>query len=272
MLNGLRRGIAHPQRGLVSPAQFVRIAEESGSIAAIGRWVLHEAFRRSRARRTAGLPPIRMAVNISAVESRDKALAESVGGILEEHGLLRCDLELELTGTLWMRDSNSIAVALQSLSELGVRIALDDFGVGYASSSHLKHFPIDALKIDRSSAHNLLADADDASIVSAKIAMGKALQIRVNAQGVETREQLAPLRRQGCAAKLEFIHNLPRVAWNYSRTTWRFGSIIEVFMKFIPSVSEGLLGATVPADRYALTPPVRRSKMQISRRRLYRKP
>ena len=188
----------HPQRGLVSPAQFVPIAEESGFIAAIGRWVLHGACRQSRAWRAAGLPPMRIAINISTVELRDKSFVESVGGILEEHGILPQDLELELTETFLMRDSNSTAAVLQSLSDLGVRIALDDFGTGYSSLSHLKRFPIDTLKIDQSFVRNLPTDADDASIVDAVIGMGKGLQIRVVAEGVETREQLAFLRKRGC--------------------------------------------------------------------------
>ncbi|MGB6487745.1 MAG: EAL domain-containing protein [Steroidobacteraceae bacterium] len=188
----------HPQRGLVSPARFVPIAEESGFIAAIGRWVLHEACRQSRAWRAAGLPPLRIAINISTVELRDKGFVESVGAILEEHGLVPQDLELELTETFLMRDSNSTAAVLQSLSKLGVRIALDDFGTGYSSLSHLKRFPIDTLKIDQSFVRNLPTDADDASIVDAVIGMGEGLQIRVVAEGVETREQLAFLRKRGC--------------------------------------------------------------------------
>jgi diguanylate cyclase (GGDEF)-like protein/PAS domain S-box-containing protein len=188
----------HPQRGLVLPAQFVPMAEESGFIAAIGRWVLHEACRQTREWRAAGLPPLRMAINVSTVELRGKGFVESVGGILEEHGLMPRDLELELTETFLMRDSNSTAAALRSLNTLGVRIALDDFGTGYSSLSHLKRFPIDTLKIDRSFVHDLATDAEDASIVSAVIGMGKGLQIRVVAEGVETLEQLAFLRKQGC--------------------------------------------------------------------------
>ena len=188
----------HPQRGLVLPAQFVPIAEESGFIAAIGRWVLYEACRQTREWRAAGLPPLRLAINVSTVELRGKGYMESVGGILEEHGLEPRDLELELTETFLMRDSNSTAAVLQSLSNLGVRIALDDFGTGYSSLSHLKRFPIDTLKIDQSFVHNLATDADDASIVSAVVGMGKGLQIRVVAEGVETLEQLAFLRKQGC--------------------------------------------------------------------------
>jgi diguanylate cyclase (GGDEF)-like protein/PAS domain S-box-containing protein len=188
----------HPQRGLVLPAQFVPIAEESGFIAAIGRWVLHEACRQSREWRVAGLPPLRIAINISTVELRSHGFVEGVAGVLEEHGLMPSDLELELTETFLMRDSNSTAAVLRSLSNLGVRIALDDFGTGYSSLSHLRRFPIDTLKIDRSFVHSLPTDAEDASIVSAMIGMGKGLRIRVVAEGVETLEQVALLRNQGC--------------------------------------------------------------------------
>ena len=207
----------HPQRGLVRPAQFVPIAEESGFIAPIGRWVLHEACRQSRAWRAAGLPPVRIAINISTVELRGKGFVESVGGILEEHGLVPEDLELELTETFLMRDSNSTAAVLQSLSDLGVRIALDDFGTGYSSLSHLKRFPIDTLKIDQSFVRNLAADADDASIVSAVIGMGKGLQIRVVAEGVETREQLAFLRRQGCPEGQGYYFSRPGSVREFSQ-------------------------------------------------------
>ena len=207
----------HPQRGLVSPAQFVPIAEESGFIAAIGRWVLHEACRQSRAWRAAGLPPMRIAINISTVELRDKGFVESVGAILEEHGLVPQDLELELTETFLMRDSNSTAAVLQSLSDLGVRIALDDFGTGYSSLSHLKRFPIDTLKIDQSFVRNLPTDADDASIVDAVIGMGKGLQIRVVAEGVETREQLAFLRKRGCPEGQGYYFSRPVSAREFTQ-------------------------------------------------------
>jgi diguanylate cyclase (GGDEF)-like protein/PAS domain S-box-containing protein len=207
----------HPQRGLVPPGQFVPIAEESGFIAAIGRWVLHEACRQSRAWRAAGLPPMRIAINISTVELRRKGFVESVGGILEEHGLMPQDLELELTETFLMHDSNSAAAVLQSLSNLGVRIALDDFGTGYSSLSHLKRFPIDTLKIDQSFVRNLAIDADDASIVSAVIGMGKGLQIRVVAEGVETREQLAFLRKRGCPEGQGYYFSRPVSASEFTQ-------------------------------------------------------
>jgi diguanylate cyclase (GGDEF)-like protein/PAS domain S-box-containing protein len=207
----------HPERGLVSPAQFVPIAEESGFISAIGRWVLHEACRQSQAWRAAGLPAMRMAMNISTVELRGDGFVESIGGILDEHGLVPGDLELELTETFLMHDSNSTAAVLQSLSDLGVRIALDDFGTGYSSLSHLKRFPIDTLKIDQSFVRHLATDADDASIVGAVIGMGKGLQIRVVAEGVETREQLAFLRKQGCPEGQGFYFSRPMCADEFSQ-------------------------------------------------------
>jgi diguanylate cyclase (GGDEF)-like protein/PAS domain S-box-containing protein len=207
----------HPERGLVSPAQFVPIAEESGFIAAIGRWVLQEACRQSQAWRAAGLPAMRVAMNISTVELRGDGFVESIGGILDEHGLVPGDLELELTETFLMHDSNSTAAVLQSLSDLGVRIALDDFGTGYSSLSHLKRFPIDTLKIDQSFVRHLATDADDASIVSAVIGMGKGLQIRVVAEGVETREQLAFLRKQGCPEGQGYYFSRPMCADEFSQ-------------------------------------------------------
>ena len=137
--------------------------------------------------------------------------------MLFRSGLVPGDLELELTETFLMHDSNSIAAVLQSLSDLGVRIALDDFGTGYSSLSHLKRFPIDTLKIDQSFVRNLAVDAADASIVRAVIGMGKGLQVRVVAEGVETREQLAFLRKQGCPEGQGYYFSRPVSAREFSQ-------------------------------------------------------
>jgi diguanylate cyclase (GGDEF)-like protein/PAS domain S-box-containing protein len=188
----------HPQRGLVPPAQFIPIAEESGFIVAIGRWVLREACRQTRAWRDAGLPPMRVAINVSTVELRDNGFVENVRVTLQENKLAPRDLELELTETFLTRDSKSSAAILQSLSDMDVQITLDDFGTGYSSLSHLKRYPINALKIDQSFVRNLTTDAADAGIVSAVIGMGKDLHMRIVAEGVETREQLAFLQKHGC--------------------------------------------------------------------------
>lgn len=188
----------HPRRGLVLPAQFVPIAEESGLIVAIGRWVLREACRQAREWQGAGLSLPRIAINISAVELRDKDFVAGVRSALMETGLSPGDLELELTETFLMEDSNSTAAVLVALEDMGVRLALDDFGTGYSSLSHLRLFPIGILKIDQSFVRDLTTDADDASIVTGLINMGRNLRMRVVAEGVETREQLAFLQEHNC--------------------------------------------------------------------------
>ena len=181
--------------------QFIPVAEECGFIVPIGRWVLREACRQARAWQDAGLPPMRIAINISAVELRAKDFVAGVRAIPLETGLEPCYLELELTETFLMQDSKSTAAVLQALKDMGVHLALDDFGTGYSSLSYLKRFPIDTLKIDQSFVRDLTTDADDASIVTAVISMGKSLHMRVVAEGVETREQLAFLQEQSCPGR-----------------------------------------------------------------------
>jgi diguanylate cyclase (GGDEF)-like protein/PAS domain S-box-containing protein len=188
----------HPQRGLMLPAQFIPIAEECGFIVAIGRWVLREACQQAKHWEAAGLPATRIAINVSPVELRAKDFIAGVRNILRETGLKPSHLELELTETFLMQDTASTAAVLRAINELGVRLALDDFGTGYSSLSHLKRFPIDTLKIDRSFVRDVTTHADDASIVSAVISMGKSLHMRVVAEGVETLQQLAFLRKHSC--------------------------------------------------------------------------
>jgi predicted signal transduction protein with EAL and GGDEF domain len=188
----------HPQRGLVPPGQFVTIAEDCGLIVPIGRWVLREACRQARAWQTAGLPPLCVAINISPVELRAPGFVAGVRTILKETGLEPRYLELELTETVLIEDSRSVADVLEELKDIGVLLALDDFGTGYSSLSHLKRFPIDTLKIDQSFVRDLTVDEDDAGIVTAVIGMGRSLHMRVVAEGVETREQLEILQEHGC--------------------------------------------------------------------------
>jgi diguanylate cyclase (GGDEF)-like protein/PAS domain S-box-containing protein len=195
----------HPQRGLVPPMQFIALAEDCGLIVPIGRWVLREACRQARAWQIAGLPALCVAVNVSSVELRNAGFAAGVRAILAETGLAPHYLELELTETFLLRDSASTAQVLQELKDIGVQLALDDFGTGYSSLSYLKRFPIDALKIDRSFVSNLATDEDDAGIVTAVIALGKSLHMRVVAEGVETREQLQFLQQHGCPQAQGFL-------------------------------------------------------------------
>jgi diguanylate cyclase (GGDEF)-like protein/PAS domain S-box-containing protein len=199
----------HPQRGLVPPGQFIAVAEECGLIVPIGRWVLREACRQARAWQRAGLPPTSIAINISAVELRDRGFASAVRAALADSGLEPRYLELELTETVLMEDSRSIADMLRELKEIGVLLALDDFGTGYSSLSYLKRFPIDTLKIDQSFVRDLTTDADDAGIVAAVIGMGNSLHMRVVAEGIETREQLEFLQEYNCPQGQGFYFSRP---------------------------------------------------------------
>ena len=189
-----------PQHGLVLPSDFIPVAEETGLIVPIGRWVLQEACRQARLWLDAGLPPLRMSVNVSAVELRAFDFVASVRNVLIKTGIKPDLLELEITETFLMQDEKVTDATLRALKEMGVRLALDDFGTGYSSLSYVKRLPITCLKIDRSFVHNLGStdDADDASIVSAVINMGKSLRMCVVAEGVETLQQLTYLREQGC--------------------------------------------------------------------------
>jgi diguanylate cyclase (GGDEF)-like protein/PAS domain S-box-containing protein len=207
----------HPRRGLVPPVQFIRIAEECGLIVPIGRWVLAEACRQARAWQLAGQPPVCMAVNVSPVELRAPGFADCVRALLTELNLDARYLELEITETFLMQDSRSTADVLRELKQIGVLLTLDDFGTGYSSLSYLRRFPIDALKIDRSFVRDLITDADDANIVSAVIGMGKSLSLRVVAEGVETREQLAFLKEHGCPQGQGFFFGRPVPAADFDQ-------------------------------------------------------
>ncbi len=207
----------HLDRGLIPPAQFVPIAEDTGLLLPIGRWVLHEACRQARAWLDAGLRPVPVAVNISAVEFRDKGFLEGVRAILKDTRLEPRYLELELTESVLMQHADSAASVLQALKAMGVQLAVDDFGTGYSSLSYLRRFPIDTLKVDQSFVRQITADADDAIIASAVISMGKSLKLRVVAEGVETREQLAFLQGQRCDEGQGYYFSRPVVAEQFAK-------------------------------------------------------
>jgi EAL domain-containing protein (putative c-di-GMP-specific phosphodiesterase class I) len=207
----------HPDRGLIRPTQFVPIAEACGFIVPIGRWVLREACRQAKAWIDAGLPPMAVSVNISALEFRHKDFLENVFAVLKTSGLDPEYLELELTESVLMENAESAAAVLQTLKNAGVRIALDDFGTGYSSLSYLRQFPIDILKVDQSFVHEITADPDGAPIVSAIISMGKGLKHRVIAEGVETRGQLAFLRAKGCSEGQGYYFGHPVVAAQFAK-------------------------------------------------------
>ncbi len=187
----------HPIRGPVPPRQFIPIAEECGLILPIGNWVLREACKQAQAWTDAGLPLGTMGVNISAMEFRDEHFVEGVFAILKDTGLDPGSLELELTESVLMKGAASTESILKALRARGVRVAVDDFGTGYASLSYLRKFPIDALKIDQSFVRQTTS-APDTAIVTAIISMGRSLKLRVIAEGVETREELAFLQGHQC--------------------------------------------------------------------------
>jgi diguanylate cyclase (GGDEF)-like protein/PAS domain S-box-containing protein len=212
---------AHPERGLILPGQFMPIAEESGLIVPIGRWVLNESCARTRAWRDAGLPALRLAINTSAVELRTKGFVTGVRTTLAQAGLEPGDLELELTETFLLQDVDSTTRVLGELKDVGVQLALDDFGTGYASLNHLRRFPIDTLKIDRSFVRDITMDSADASIVRAVIGMGNSLGMQVVAEGIETAEQFDFLRQQGCPEGQGYYFSEPLIAEEFARTLVR---------------------------------------------------
>lgn len=188
----------HPQRGSVSPAQFIPVAEDCGLILPIGNWVLREACRQAQVWVNAGLPLGTIAVNISAIQLRNKDFLDGVFEILNDTGLDPRFLELELTETVLMRHAESTVSILEALRARGVQIAIDDFGTGYSSLSYLSKFPIDALKIDQSFIRQITTVPDETIIVKAVIGMSRSLKLRVVAEGVETQEQLAFLQAHEC--------------------------------------------------------------------------
>jgi diguanylate cyclase (GGDEF)-like protein/PAS domain S-box-containing protein len=188
----------HPVRGLVAPAQFIPVAEECGLILPIGKWVLSEACQQARTWLDAGLPAITMAVNVSAMEFRNENFLQGVLAVLKDTMLDPRSLELELTESVLMKHPESTQSTLTILRAKGIHVAVDDFGTGYSSLSYLRKFPIDALKIDQSFVHQITTSPDDTAIVTAVISMGRSLKLRVVAEGVETKEELAFLESHYC--------------------------------------------------------------------------
>ncbi|MEV5030085.1 EAL domain-containing protein [Paenibacillus sp. LPE1-1-1.1] len=187
----------HPQKGMIPPGNFIPLAEESGMIVQIGDWVLEEACRQNKAWQDAGLPLMPVSVNLSIRQFVQNDLASKVSAVLEKTGLDAKYLDLEITESMTM-DVSHVSRCLLDLTDLGVNISVDDFGTGYSSFHYLKNFPIDRLKIDRSFVRDIQQDPSDAEIVAAIIAMAHNLNIQVIAEGVETEEQMAFLRKHKC--------------------------------------------------------------------------
>jgi diguanylate cyclase (GGDEF)-like protein/PAS domain S-box-containing protein len=197
------------EEGMIPPSDFIPLAEESGLILDIGKWVLHAACAQTRLWQREGLPALRLAVNLSPLQFRQENLLGIVAEILRETGLAPEHLELEITESAIMDRSADTIAMLNRLAELGVHLSIDDFGTGYSSLAYLKQFPVDQLKIDRSFIRDITMDHDDAAIVSAMIAMSHNLGLKVTAEGVETRDQLEFLRMTGCDTYQGYYFSVP---------------------------------------------------------------
>ncbi|MFT7485383.1 MAG: EAL domain-containing protein (putative c-di-GMP-specific phosphodiesterase class I) [Candidatus Paceibacteria bacterium] len=199
----------HPELGMVSPGQFIPLAEETGLIVPIGEWVLETACRQVKQWEQGGFMPVRMAVNLSPVQFRKNSLCDTVAEILERTGLSPSLLELEVTESMLMHSLKDTVNTLQRLKAMGIYLSIDDFGTGYSSLSYLKGFPIDALKIDQSFVRDITAKADDAAIATSIILMGRSLNLNVIAEGVETESQRAFLEVLQCNEFQGFLVSPP---------------------------------------------------------------
>jgi len=199
----------HPELGVLSPLQFIPLAEETGLIVPIGRWVLREACAQNMAWQRRGLRPVSMAVNLSPRQFVDEHLLQDIDEALASSGMSPVLLQLEVTESMVMRNVARAVKVLDAIQSRGIRLAIDDFGTGYSSMSLMKQFPIDTIKIDRSFVRDLPNDSEDQAIAQAIISMGKALGMTVIAEGVETVEQQAFLRSHACDEMQGYLFSKP---------------------------------------------------------------
>jgi EAL domain-containing protein (putative c-di-GMP-specific phosphodiesterase class I) len=195
--------------GLITPTQFIPVAEETGLIVPIGRWVMKTACAQNVAWQRQGLPPVCMAVNLSLRQLIDDNLLEDIKAALDDSGMAPNLLELEITESMVMHNPPRLIELLTNIKKLGVRLAIDDFGTGYSSLAQIQHFPIDTLKVDRSFIRNLAQDSENQAITQAIITMGKTLKLTVVAEGVETQEQKDFLRDLICDEMQGFYFSKP---------------------------------------------------------------
>ncbi|HSM97606.1 MAG TPA: EAL domain-containing protein, partial [Gallionella sp.] len=188
----------HPEHGMIFPAEFIPVAEETGMIVAIGRWVLREACRQNAAWQQAGLRPLRVAVNLSAIQFRSDSLLDEIELALAETTLPASSLELEITESMVMEDPERVIDLLDKMRGRGIHLSLDDFGTGHSSLAYLKRFPIDCVKIDRTFIKDMPGNTDDVAIARTIVAMAKSLGLATVAEGVETAGQFELLKAMGC--------------------------------------------------------------------------
>ncbi len=207
----------YPDLGLVSPSQFVPLAEETGLIIPIGEWVLRTACAQNKLWQSMGLSPVRVSVNLSARQFEQRNLVETIGRVIKETELDPNYLELELTEGLVMKNPETTIATLRSLHEMGIQISIDDFGTGYSSLSYLRRFPIHALKIDQSFVRDIITDPDGTVIVTAIILLAHSLKLKVIAEGVETKDQLDYVRSLKCHEIQGYLFSKPLPAEEMTR-------------------------------------------------------
>lgn len=198
-----------PEGAWISPGQFIPLLEETRQIIAVGEWVLREACRQNKAWQDAGLVPVKVAVNLSALQFQQPDLVGTVRRVLDETGLQPFWLELEITENIAMHKEESVIAILTELHAMGISLAIDDFGTGYSSLNYLKRFPVQKLKIDRSFISDIVGDADGGSIVRGIVSLAHSLGLRVIAEGVETAEQERCLRTYGCDELQGYLYSRP---------------------------------------------------------------
>ena len=214
----------HPAMGMISPTKFIPLAEETGLIVPIGAWVLKAACAQNKIWAEQGLPPLRVAVNLSARQFAQDDLHATILNVLEETGLAPELLELEITESVTMDNPEHAAALLRKLKALGIGLAIDDFGTGYSSLSYLKRFPIDNVKIDRSFIKDIPHDEDDVAITQAVIAMAHSLGLKVIAEGVESEEHVTFLRDHGCEQAQGYLFGAPMSAEEFTNLITRTGT------------------------------------------------
>jgi EAL domain-containing protein (putative c-di-GMP-specific phosphodiesterase class I) len=214
----------HPDRGLVSPAEFIPVLEEAGMMDEVGLWVLNTACRQARSWQDQGLPGLKMAVNLSARQFHDPKLNNSIIGALKHYGLAPAQLELELTETATMEDTVLTKQLFGELRDLGVSVAIDDFGTGYSSLSYLKNLPFSKLKIDREFVAEVHQRRDSHAICAALVELARGLEIQILAEGVETQNEANALRHLGCSMFQGYFFARPLASEDFVRTvtdpTW----------------------------------------------------
>jgi len=207
----------HPRLGSIPPAQFIPLAEETGQILELGQWILRGACRQNVAWQNSGLPALPVAVNVSALELRQRDFVDSVREALRDTGLPAHCLDLEVTESLWLNEASKPQKTLKRLKELGLTIAIDDFGTGFSSLSYLRRMPVDRVKIDKSFIQGIPGDAGNVALVRAIIGMARSFRMALIAEGVETEAQARFLRRERCPRIQGFLLSPPVPAEQMTR-------------------------------------------------------